>query len=145
MQNLIVAASLALAAACAATPDAPLAAAPPADASFEWHRTGEGTYIYHRVWGNCTTLGHGHGRNMAWGRWEMPLADVIDGGAEETGEGGALVRLTCRGGSACMRKGALSTATEPLSEHTVPFGTMALARQYTEAVAALKTACQLQD
>ena len=149
MRNLIVAASLALAAACAAAPDAPLAAAapaiPPPGASFSWHRTGEGTYIYHRVWGDCDTLGHGHGRNMAWGRWEMPLADVIDGGAEETGEGGALVRLTCRDGSACMRKGALSTATEPLSEHTVPFGTIALARQYTEAVSALKTACQLPD
>jgi hypothetical protein len=136
--------------ACAGAPEAPTAplpateaaATPDATSSFRWHRTGEGTYIYHQVWGDCETLSHGHGRNFAWGRWDMPLADVIEHGAEDTPEGAAFVRLTCRDGSACMGKGALSNdATEALSEHTIPFGTMILARKYTEEVAALKTAC----
>lgn len=145
MRNFIAAICLAPVAACALTLHDPLApsapATPPPDASFEWGRTGEDVYVYHRVWGDCDTLGHGHGRNMAWGRWEMPLADVIEGDAEATGDGHALVRLTCRDGSACIRQGALSAATEPVSEHAIPFGTMALARQYTEAVGVLRGAC----
>jgi hypothetical protein len=116
-------------------------ATPPPDASFDWGQTGEGVYFYHRVWGDCDTLGHGHGRNMAWGRWEMPRADVAEGAAEATGDGHALVRLTCRDGSACIRQGELSAATEPVSEHAIPFGTMALAQQYIEAVAVLRGAC----
>ncbi len=138
---------LSLAAACTATPAAapaePAAAEPPP--SFRWHRTGEALFIYHQVRGDCDTLVHTHGRNAAWGLWEMPLAEVIEHGAVETEEGAALVRLTCRDGSACMRQGALSTAADPIREHAIPFGTMALARQYTEAVAALKTACQLPN
>lgn len=150
MRNLILAAALALATACAATQEAPAERAAPAapqpPPSFEWYRTGEGTYIYHQVWGDCDALGHGHGRNYAWGRWDMPLAEVVDGGAEETEGGHAVVRLTCRDGAACIGRGALSAdASETLSEHTIPFGSMALARQYTEQVSALKTACNLPN
>jgi hypothetical protein len=153
--RILTTALLALAAAaCAGAPEpppAPLAAAEAAapsepESSFRWHRTGAGTFVYHQVWGDCDTLGHGHGRNFAWGRWDMPLAEVIDDGAEETDDGTALVRLSCRDGSACMGKGALSNdATEALSEHTIPFGTMDLARQYTQQISALKTACQLSN
>lgn len=154
MRTLTMALLALAAAACAGVPAAPAAplpateaaAAPDAESSFRWYRTGEGIFVYHQVWGDCETLGHGHGRNYAWGRWDMPLAGVIDGGAEETEEGAALVRLSCRDGSACMGRGALSNdTTETLSEHTIPFGTIALARQYTEQVAALKTACNLPD
>ena len=152
MRNLIAVLLAMAATACAATPaalPAPLPAnetgAPRPPPSFSWYRTGEALFAYHQVRGDCDTLVHTHGRNAAWGLWEMPLAEVIEHGAEETEEGTALVRLTCRGGSACLRKGALSTAADPLSEHAVPFATMALARQYTEAVAALKTACQLPN
>ena len=152
MRNLITVLLALAATACAATPaalPAPLpateAAAPQPPPSFRWWSTGEALFAYHQVWGDCDTLVHTHGRNAAWGLWEMPLAEAIEHGAEETDEGTALVRLTCRGGSACMRKGALSTAADPISEHAVPFATMALARQYTEAVAALKTACQLPN
>ncbi|MGA1344322.1 MAG: hypothetical protein ACO33A_15070 [Hyphomonas sp.] len=145
MRNFIAAIYLWPVAACALTLQDPLAAGasatPPPDASFEWDRTGEGAFFYHRVWADCDTLGHGHGRNMAWGRWEMALADVTEGAAEAAGEGHAIVRLTCRDGSACIRQGAHSATTEPVSEHAIPFGTMALARQYTEAVAALRGAC----
>lgn len=136
---MILMALLALGA-CTAMPEAPLAPAPPPE-PFEWHRTGEGTYIYHRVWGDCDTLGHGFGRNMAWGRWEMPLAEVIVQGAQEHEDGGAVVSFTCRDGSACIRQGALDDTPDRVSEHTVPFGTMILARKYTDEVAALKTAC----
>jgi hypothetical protein len=149
MRDMRRVALLALAlAACTATPGADLVAgeAPAPTVSFRWHRTGEGTFIYHQVWGNCDSLGHGHGRNFAWGRWEMPLAGVIESGAEDTADGGALVRFTCRDGSACIGKGALSNdATDALRDHAIPFGTMALARQYSQQVAALKTACNLPD
>lgn len=100
---------------------------------------------YHQVRGDCGMLVHTHGRNAAWGLWEMPLSEVIGQGAGEPVEGTALVRLACRGGSGCLRKGALSAAAHPISEHADPFATMALARQYTEAVAALKTGCQLPN
>ena len=149
MRRLGLAFLLSLAAACTATPAPAAAPAEPAAAeappSFRWHRTGEALFVYHQVWGDCDTLVHTHGRNAAWGLWEMPLAEVIEHGAEETDEGTALVRLTCLDGSACMRKGALSTAADPIRDHAIPFGTMALARQYTEAVAGLKTACQLPN
>ncbi len=145
MRRLGLAFLLSLAAACTVTPAPAEPVAAEAPPSFRWHRTGEALFVYHQVWGDCDTLVHTHGRNAAWGLWEMPLAEVIEHGAEETDEGTALVRLTCLDGSACMRKGALSTAADPIRDHAIPFGTMALARQYTEAVAALKTACQLPN
>ena len=99
--------------------------------------------MYHRVQGTCETLTHAHGRNAAWGLWKLPLAEVTDGGAEENEEGGAFVRLSCIDGSACIGKGYLQATPERVAEHKIPFGTMALARAYTERVSALRTACGL--
>jgi len=145
VRNCIAVICLAPLAACALTLQDPVIvsapATPPPNASFEWGQTGEGVYFYHRVCGDCDTPGHGHGRNMAWGRWEMRRAGVAGGAGEATGDGHALVRLTCLNGSACIRQGELSVATEPVSEHAIPFSAMALAQQYTEAVAGLRGAC----
>jgi hypothetical protein len=71
------------------------------------------------------------------------LAEVTDGGAEENEEGGAFVRLSCIGGSACIGQGYLESTRERVAEHKIPFQTMALARAYTVKVSNLRTACGL--
>ena len=108
---------------------------------FDFWGTGEGSYFYHRLSGDCEMLEHRHGRNAAWGAWYMPLAQVAEGGPEEGQYAGAVLRFHCIDGSACIHKGALSNLPDRVESHTIPFETMQGARDFSIRVASLKVAC----
>ena len=144
MRGLIVIGLFALSiGGCATVQEVSPAAAETAEATpgFDFWGTGEGSYFYHRLIGDCETLVHGHGRNMAWGQWRMPLDLVVDGGAEESEHGGAFLRFSCTDGSACIQQGALSLTPDRVVSHAVPFETMQRARDFSIRVANLKSAC----
>ncbi len=108
---------------------------------FSFWGTGSGSYFYHRLSGDCDTVDHGHGRNAAWGRWRMPLAQITEDGPEEGQHGGVLLRFRCTDGSDCMVRGHLTNITGRVSEHAIPFETMDRARAFSRQVAELRTAC----
>lgn len=114
---------------------------PQSSPGFDFWGTGEGSYFYHRLSGDCEALQHRHGRNAAWGAWYMPLTQVAEGGPEEGEYGGAVLRFHCVDGSACIRKGALSNLPDRIESHAIPFETMQGARDFSIRVSNLKTAC----
>ena len=147
MRELIIAGLFALSiAGCATAQEASPVAAEPAEGApgFDFWGTGEGSYFYHRLIGDCETLVHGHGRNMAWGQWRMPLTLVVDGGPEENEHGGAFLRFSCTDGSACIQQGARSHTPDRAVSHAVPFGSMQRAREFSMRVAELKVACGMR-
>ncbi len=118
--------------------------AEPARASapgFDFWGTGEGSYFYHRLSGDCDTVHHRHGRNAAWGSWEMPLARIGEGGPEETERGGIVLRFRCLDGSACIESGRGSFVTGHDVEHAIPFQNMERAHAFSQRVAQLRVAC----
>ncbi|MBA3068676.1 MAG: hypothetical protein FP825_09360 [Hyphomonas sp.] len=153
MRNILGSLALALTAACtvAAAPDLEpeselqpdrLGAEVQTLPGFDQWGTGEGAYAFHRLTATCDTLIHAHGRNAASGLWRMPIGEVVVGEPELAADGSALVRLTCRDGSACIRQGALDATPDRVREHAVPFGTPDLARAYSDRVAKLRDACR---
>lgn len=148
MKHILMAGLIALAAgACASAPEesAPAIETAKPKPGFDQWGTGEGPYSYHRVAGTCETLTHAHGRNAINGLWNMPLASITEGGAEEAEQGAALVRFACKNGGACIAQGKLSSTPDTVADHAIPFETMDLARAYTVQVAALRTACGLPN
>lgn len=109
--------------------------------TFDIWGTGNGAYSYHRLSGNCDTVDHAHGRNAAWGRWIMPLAEILEAGPEEGEHGGAVLRVRCADGTACIRRGRLTDITGTASEHALPFETLERASIFARRIADLKAAC----
>lgn len=121
------------------------AGSPPAqEPGFRYWSTGSGLYVYHQLSADCDGVEHGHGRNAVWGRWRMPLAEILEDGPEEASDGGAVLRFRCADGSACMEQGAYLTMAERTDEHSIPFETMEGARRFATAVANLKIACGIE-
>ena len=112
---------------------------------FDLWGTGEGSYFYHRLSGDCGALEHRHGRNAAWGRWVMPLSAIVVDGPGEDGVGNLVLRLRCSDGTACVESGHLTNITGRASEHAIPFQTVDRARAFERRVADLKTACGVAD
>lgn len=151
MRKILVSFALALTAACtvAAAPDLEpelqpdrLGAEVQTLPSFDQWGTGEGAYAFHHLTATCDTLIHAHGRNAASGLWRMPIGEVVVGEPELAADGSALVRLSCRDGSACIRQGALDAMPDRVREHAVPFETPDLARAFSNRVAKLRDACR---
>ena len=112
---------------------------------FDFWGTGEGSYFYHRLSGDCEMLKHRHGRNSAWGAWYMPLARVAESGPEDGEHGGAVLNFHCVDGTSCIQKGALTNLPDRIASHAIPFETMQGARDFSVRVAALRTACGIGD
>ena len=108
---------------------------------FDFWGTGDGSFAYHRLSGDCETLEHRHGRNAAWGRWSMPLAAIVVDGPGEDEVGNLVLRLRCSEGPDCVRTGYLTNVTGRASDHAIPFETVERARAFERQVADLKTAC----
>lgn len=149
MQKYITFAASALAlAACATQPDAEpakaeLAAAPAAAPVTEiaWWRTGDGTFIYHQVRGDCAGVKHSHGRNGAWGIWTIPLTGMSMTQPETNGEKIASLDFQCDAGAACIGKGEFSNVKDPVTEHRIPFGTPELASALAAEIKGLQAYC----
>lgn len=121
------------------------ASAPPATSLDLW-KTGEGILSYNHLRGDCETLTHSFGRNAAWGRWVMPLAEVEVSvapapKAEAGGDGGARMTFTCRAGADCIKAGAYQTTDSRLASHGLPFDSTARAAAFETAIADLRRAC----
>ncbi len=110
---------------------------------FDFWGTGEGSFFYHRLSGDCDTIQHRHGRNAAWGRWVMPLSTVTEVGPEEGEHGVIVLRFSCSDGSECIQSGHLTNVTGRASDHAIPFETMERARAFSRQVADLKVACSV--
>lgn len=108
---------------------------------FDFWGTGEGSYFYHRLSGDCDTVRHRHGRNAAWGSWTMPLSQIAEDGPEETERGGIVLRFRCLDGAACIQSGHLTNITGAAVEHAIPFQDMERARAFSQRVTELKVAC----
>ena len=115
--------------------------APARGPGFDFWGTGEGSFFYHRLSGDCDTVQHRHGRNAAWGRWVMPLSGITEGGPEEGENGVIVLRFSCVDGTECIQTGRLSNVSGQAREHAVPFGSMERARAFSRQVADLKIAC----
>jgi hypothetical protein len=110
---------------------------------FDFWGTGEGSFFYHRLSGDCDTVQHRHGRNAAWGRWVMPLSMITEGGPEEGEQGAIVLRFSCRDGADCIQSGRLANVTGRTRDHAIPFETMERARAFSRQVADLKVACSV--
>lgn len=118
---------------------------PSSGASFSFWGTGSGSFFYHRLSGDCETIEHGHGRNAAWGRWLIPLSNVIEAGPEEGERGGAVLRFRCADGTECILSGELDRLTGRTSEHVIPFQTLERAALFAQQVAELRDVCGVAD
>ena len=141
MKRVIFAASVGLLGLSGSAIQAQEAAATDQSPGFSRWGTGGGTYAYHRLVGDCTTLEHAFGRNAAWGRWIMPLSAVAEDGPEQSEGGGVALRFRCIDGSACIQRGHLTQITSHVDEHAIPFETMELALAFSRQVSDLKAAC----
>lgn len=146
---MISAAALALSA-CAskedvqplASPEVPVAeasASPQQEAPIiKWGSTG---HAYHHIWGDCEFLSYGHGRNAAWGRWRLPLTEVVAGEIASDGYEGFQITYTCEDGSACIQSGQLEETPNRITELTIPFASVERTEQWLSDVTALETTC----
>lgn len=156
MQKFLIAPAAALLAACCLTPSgaapaalaepvAEVAAEPPNPPSIEWGSTGRELYAYHHVWGDCEFLSHGNGRNAAWGRWRLPLGEVVAGEVVSDGYKGFEIHYTCKDGSDCIQAGTLEETPGRVSSHKIPFETVARAEVWLAEVASLEKACRARN
>lgn len=141
MRTGLIAGMLVLAACASAEPETLVPAAPEEPPKIQWDNTGDGGFFYHLIWGDCEFLDHGFGRNNAWGRWRLPLAEVVAGDIVSDGHEGFEIRYTCKDGSACIQSGELDETPERIEAHTIPFGTQERAAEWLADAAALKQAC----
>lgn len=109
--------------------------------AFDFWKTGDGMLAYHRLQGDCETLTHSFGRNAAWGRREMPLADISVEVRPAASGAEARMVFTCQSGTACIRAGAYRTTDGRLATHSLPFGSLERAVVFETAVADLRRAC----
>lgn len=116
--------------------------APAGATAFDFWKTGDGILSYHRLEGDCEALTHSFGRNAAWGRWILPLAEVeVEMAPAAAGQTGASLTFTCRAGSDCIRAGALATTDRRLSRRLLPFGSVERAAMFETAIADLRKTC----
>jgi hypothetical protein len=109
--------------------------------SFDIWGTGPDILTYNRLMGTCETVTHAFGRNAAWGRWEMPLAQVDVTIAPAATDEGAKMTFTCRDGADCIRAGALDRTPNRVAIHAVRFGSMERALELEGAISRLRGAC----
>lgn len=112
----------------------------PPQPGFDTWGTGEaGPLSYHRLSGDCETFTHRHGRNAAWGHWRMPMAKLKL--SVEGDDKGAILKVRCRDGSACIEAGKLDSLPDRISEHDIPFGSREAAQAMLHKVEDLDMAC----
>lgn len=100
-----------------------------------------GADAYAHLSADCETLTRTQGRNAAWGRWEMPLADIVIDGPVTTDRGVNFLIFRCRDGSDCIGSGQLETVTNRVADHEVTFDTSENASAFARRVADLKAEC----
>ncbi len=105
------------------------------------NHVGAGAYTH--LSADCETLTRTHGRNAAWGRWEMPLALIVEDGPVEDDRGGISLTFRCRDGSDCIGAGELETVSSRVPDHAISFDTIEHASAFSRRVAELKVACGL--
>lgn len=132
--------------ACASDGDAPEARATAAMEvvipNFDGISAGREGYFYHQLWGDCSALDHGHGRNYSWGHWRMPLEAVSYKLRPSEDKSGFVVEFTCKRGDACIESGFLDDLPERIETHIIPFENTGYANVYLSRVEELKAACK---
>lgn len=131
---------------CAADGDAPKERAAAAREvvipNFNGIIAGRESYFYHQLWGDCSALDHGHGRNYVWGHWRMPL-EAVSYKLRPSEEGtGFMVEFVCKKGEACIESGFMEDLPERIKSHIIPFENTGYANVYLSRVEELKAACK---
>ncbi len=106
-------------------------------------------WAYDHVSVDCERIVQLHGRNGAWGRWELPLAaisggDVLTGSArpaEEAHGDGAMTSFRCTDGSDCIGVGRVDQATPQQSEHSFGFADAGYARRFLSDLERFRASC----
>lgn len=97
---------------------------------------------YNRVVADCQQLDHWFGRNAAWGRWRMPLAQIRFQAPAQGGDP-ATVAISCRDGSSCIQAGKLDATPDRISTHSLTFETAAAGRAFVDQLEKFQAACAL--
>lgn len=108
--------------------------------SLEFGTMNGGLTPYNRVLVDCGRLDHAYGRNAAWGRWRMPLAQIRFE-APVAGKDKVTVAISCRDGASCIQAGKFDATPDRIATHSLTFETDAAARTFIDQLGKFQAAC----